>query len=772
MRCLALAALLVCPAALAQESAPPLEPALIVDWPEYLTRHDITWTVMPRRWFDAPFLGNGMLGTLVRQTGDRAVRFDVGHSYVHDQRRPDDYRVRVPEILNRGRLPIGHFLLHTTGRIEGGEIRLDLWNAEARGILRTEKGSIRWRALVHARDMAYLVEIEPDAGEASCRFTFMPEKAESCRFTNLKDGLPQEFLEAYPPNPKPRIVEQEDLTLCLQELAAGGATATAWMVRHEENGCSALIVSVEHAFGEDADPGGLVKRRAAANIRTAAGADRAQWIADHRAWWHDYYPRSFLSPGDPVWESFYWIQMYKLASATRSDRALIDNQGPWLQPTNWNGTWWNLNVQLSYSPVYTANRLSLGESLTRHLERNFRNLIDNVEAPFRHDSAGLGRCTGMQDLAGRAGRPGGWAFPNEDVGSEAGNLAWTCHNVYLHYRHTMDERLLLELLYPLLKRAVNYYRHFLEPGEDGRLHLPPTQSPEYGNAPDCNYDLSLIRWGCRTLIDLARRQGLEEPLMPEWERILAELAENPQNENGFMIGRGVGYDRSHRHWSHLLMIYPLRLVTPDTGQGALIRKSLERWHGLEGGMTGYSFTGGASFSALLGDGDRALDFLDGLLPYLGASTMYFEGGRSRALPVMETPLHGAQVLQEMLLQSHCGTIRVFPAVPDAWPDARFFRLRAEGAFLASAERAIGRTRWIHLHSLAGEPCRVKTDMVGPMKWIAPDGVSVTLSGDGVAEIAMQAGQSALLYPGEKAPGELKVRPAVPIGPPCPFGLKE
>ena len=189
-------------------------------------------------------------------------------------------------------------------------------------------------------------------------------------------------------------------------------------------------------------------------------------------------------------------------------------------------------------------------------------------------------------------------------------------------------------------------------------------------------------------------------------------------------------------------------------------------------MTGYSFTGGASFAALLGDGDRALDFLNGLLPYMGASTLYFEGGRSRALPVMETPLHGAQALQEMLLQSHGGTIRVFPAVPDAWPDARFFRLRAEGAFLASAERAKGRTRWIHLHSLAGEPCRVKTDMGGPMKWIAPDGVSVTLAGDGVAEIAMQAGQSVLLYPGEKAPGELKVRPAVPIGPPCPFGLKE
>ena len=43
-------------------------------------------------------------------------------------------------------------------------------------------------------------------------------------------------------------------------------------------------------------------------------------------------------------------------------------------------------------------------------------------------------------------------------------------------------------------------------------------------------------------------------------------------------------------------------------------------------------------------------------------------------------------VQEMLLQSHTGVIRVFPAVPDSWKDASFKTLRAEGAFLVSAKR--------------------------------------------------------------------------------------
>jgi hypothetical protein len=36
-------------------------------------------------------------------------------------------------------------------------------------------------------------------------------------------------------------------------------------------------------------------------------------------------------------------------------------------------------------------------------------------------------------------------------------------------------------------------------------------------------------------------------------------------------------------------------------------------------------------------------------------------------------------VQEMLIQSHTGIIRVFPAIPDDWTDCSFHNLRAEGA---------------------------------------------------------------------------------------------
>ena len=44
----------------------------------------------------------------------------------------------------------------------------------------------------------------------------------------------------------------------------------------------------------------------------------------------------------------------------RADRPALDTLGPWYQTTPIPGINWNLSLQLSYWPVYTANRLALG----------------------------------------------------------------------------------------------------------------------------------------------------------------------------------------------------------------------------------------------------------------------------------------------------------------------------------------------------------------------------------------------------------------------------
>ena len=83
----------------------------------------------------------------------------------------------------------------------------------------------------------------------------------------------------------------------------------------------------------------------------------------HRQWWHAYYPASFVNFPDARLESFYWIQLYKLASATHPGKPVIDLLGPWFKPTAWPLLWMNLNVQLTYFTMGVTNHTALEDNL-------------------------------------------------------------------------------------------------------------------------------------------------------------------------------------------------------------------------------------------------------------------------------------------------------------------------------------------------------------------------------------------------------------------------
>lgn len=76
--------------------------------------------------------------------------------------------------------------------------------------------------------------------------------------------------------------------------------------------------------------------------------------------------------------------------------------------------------------------------------------------------------------------------------------------------------------------------------------------------------------------------------------------------------------------------------------------------------------------------------------------LYAEAG-----PCFETPHGMTNSLLEMLLQSQEPIIQVFPAIPDAWEEASFENLRAEGAFLVSAARKSSKTAVVIVKSEKG-----------------------------------------------------------------------
>lgn len=667
-----------------------------VNWAQFLSRHDLVWDALPQKWEEAAFLGNGLVGATIHSTATNALQWNVGRSDVVDC---------------GGRIAIGHFALVPDGGKPTGTMRLDLWNAEARGTLRTDKGEVGWRSFTHADKLVTVVELSEHAGATPTRLVFQHLPSLPAREVHQKTNVPPDRV-----NPAPTFGETGHVNWCLQPFNTGGGYVVAWGERNLSAGKRAVYFTVDFLPNGSAD-GALKPDKAVAEIQSALAGSHDELVRTHRAWWQAFYPRSFLSIPDTRMESFYWLQMYKLASATRDDRMAIDLMGPWFRSTPWPRIWWNLNIQLTYWPVYAANRLDLGESLTRLLDSNLTNLINNVPSQWRHDSAAIGRSASYDCVRTVSGREGG----------ENGNLAWALHNYWLQYRHSGDEAMLRERLYPLLKRSMNYYLHLLKPGDDGKLHLPRAISPEYPDqAPDTNYDLALLRWGLQTLLATNDRFKLNDPLAAKWRETLEQLAPYPVDpETGYMIGAGVPFKQSHRHYSHLFMFYPLHLVDAESAADRpLIEKSLDHWQNLKPALRGYSYTGAAAMSAWLGRNNDTDAYLNQFLEFrpgkttgrfpIQANTMYVEAG-----PVIETPLSGAASLHEFLLQSWTlepfGThIRVFPGVPDKWKDASFDKLLAEGAFEVSAVRRDGKTKFVQIKSLAGAPCRVRTGLAEPI----------------------------------------------------------
>ncbi|MGB2864067.1 MAG: glycoside hydrolase family 95-like protein, partial [Sedimentisphaerales bacterium] len=131
---------------------------------------------------------------------------------------------------------------------------------------------------------------------------------------------------------------------------------------------------------------------------------------------------------------------------------------------------------------------------------------------------------------------------------------------------------------------------------------------------------------------------------------------------------------------------------------------------------GYSFSWLASLAARARDGKKAAKALEIFsTAFCLRNSFHCNGDQSgkgysnfRYRPfTLEGNFAAAAGLQEMLLQSYSGTIRIFPAIPADWKDISFKTLQAEGAFLVSAELKDGLTHSVTIISEKGDLCRLE-----------------------------------------------------------------
>jgi len=103
----------------------------------------------------------------------------------------------------------------------------------------------------------------------------------------------------------------------------------------------------------------------------------------------------------------------------------------------------------------------------------------------------------------------------------------------------------------------------------------------------------------------------------------------------------------------------------------------------------------------------------------------------------------ATAMNESLLQSYDGTLRVFPAFPS--DRSGRFTLHAEGGFIVSSEIKSGKVAWICIRSLHGNICKLELPWSEAVVQLNSKGKNRIINGS-IAEIRTHANETILIFP--------------------------
>ncbi|MEY4056812.1 MAG: hypothetical protein RLZ50_24 [Bacteroidota bacterium] len=656
-----------------------------IQWESFMQAQMLKWDSISDNYYTGILLGNGQLGTNIYKENNQAIRFDIGRSDVTDQRPHNSDTVAFEQLLSRPRLPIGKMLLNTNGAILSADMQLDIYNAESTGTIKTTKGTIHFFAYVPTGQDVIVVKVYGTADEKNIQWQWVGEESISPRITSQskKNGITD-----YQYNPSFIEKDSAGYHICHQPLLYSNGYSTVYKVKQIID-TSVLLIAV----GNEVAINKSATAEAIQFINNYIKKGESAVLQNHRNWWHNFTKQSFISIPDARMQGYYWMEQYNMASATRAGKPMVDLMGPWYKSkTPWPAIWWNLNTQLAYSSVFASNHLELGRSLFDAFYNNQNTLIKNAPAKWQYDAAAVNRISSY-DLHS--------PVLNEEIENgkfEPGNLTWALFYYHKYFLYSKDTNELQTRIFPLLKRSVNFLIHLLNKDDQGIYHLVNSFSPEYSDAVDAHYSLSALKWGLKTLINTDRLLKSNDADRKKWEEILIHLPPYYTNEKGYLIGKDKELLTGHRHFSHLMMIYPYREVSlTDSASLAIANKSTNYWISMNKKFRGYSYVAASSMASLLNKGNLAYNFLDTfLLKHAEVNGLYAEAG-----PCFETPHGMTNSLLEMLLQSQEPIIQVFPAIPDAWEEASFENLRAEGAFLVSAARKSSKTAVVIVKSEKG-----------------------------------------------------------------------
>lgn len=415
----------------------------------------------------------------------------------------------------------------------------------------------------------------------------------------------------------------------------------------------------------------------------------------HLQWWDQYWRKCCVFLPDERMQNLWELYNYYFGCLADENCPPIALQGVWTEDDGklppWKGDLHiDLNMQMTYWTYLKNNHFEQGLSFVRFLQRTWQR-ARRFSADFFNSPRGA--C-----LAGTCdpnGNPmGGWPQYTYSLT----NQSWLCVMLAEHVEYTEDYELLRDFVYPYMKESA--YCILDNCTENGELILPYSSSPEIHEKkveawlkPNSNYDLALLKKHFYFLEKFAGILGENTSL---WRDTIRKLHPFYIDETGLMISKNERYEKSHRHLSHAMAIYPLCQIEDDPDD--IVEKTIQNIE--EKGYSwwiGFSFTWMACIAARAGKGELAKKHLDCFADHLISPNGFHLNGDYKNTGLtnyhyrpftLEGNFAYNAAVNEMLLRESEGELRFFSALPQAWKEEKvaFYGFRARGNLKISAEK--------------------------------------------------------------------------------------